>query len=86
MKKIVAIIKPFEIKQKVFVYEDGQEIASTEAALDELNETILSYANTYEVNSVDFAGPKKYNSGLAQELEQYELVKYNVNNIDINII
>ena len=86
MKKIVAIIKPFEAKQKVFVYEDGQEIASTEVILDELNETILSYANTYEVNSVDFTGPKKYNSGLAKELEQYELVKYNVNNIDINII
>ena len=34
MKKIVAIIKPFEAKQKVFVYEDGQEIASTEVILD----------------------------------------------------
>lgn len=86
MKKIVAIIKPFEIKQKVFVYEDGQEVASTEVVLDELNETILSYAKTYEVNSVDLAGPKKYNAGLARDLEQYELTKYSVNNMDINII
>lgn len=86
MKRIIGIFKPFELKQKLFVYEDGNKIDSLEVSNAELKDALFALAEKYQIDRVDLSGPKQYVRGLSKQLEKVEKQKYNKHSITFNII
>lgn len=86
MKKMVGILRPFEYKQRFFVYEDGNKLDNIETTVEELVENVLQLAFKHEINQIDLSGPKQYALGLGQKIKEASITKYNHNNITINII
>ena len=86
MKKIIAVLRPFDRLQNVYVFEDGNKIASAETTLDDFNDLIFEFQQDAEVNQVDLSGPKQFCRGIKRRLEEAEIQKYSQNKLIINII
>ena len=86
MKKIVGIFKPLQLKQKIFVYEDGNKIESVEVLTKDIENTIFGLIEKYDIEKVDLTGPKQYVRGIVKHLEETKVVKYNKQSITFNII
>ncbi len=87
MKKIIAIIRPFDYQQNLFVYEDGIKIDAKQTTINELGETLFALIEIHNVEKIDFTGPKKYLEGLTRDTKERINTKYNYEkNIEINII
>lgn len=86
MKKIIGIIRPFDLRQTFYVYEDGNKIAVEYPTLNEINESVFSLSSKYEVSQVDLVGPKQYNRGLSKRIKEAEMTKFNENKLEINIV
>lgn len=86
MKKIVGVIRPFDMTQNFYVYEDGNKLATETCRIVDLNETVFSLSDEYAVIQVDLVGPKQFNRGLSRKIKEAEMTKYGVNKLEINII
>ena len=86
MKKMIAVLRPFDRKQNVYVFEDGNLITNQQATLDAFNSLIFQFQQDYEVNQLDLTGPKQFSRGIKRKLEEAEIAKYNEYKIVINII
>lgn len=86
MAKIVGMLKPFVLKQSFVVYEDGQKLDVKEATADEINDTIFALMEQYDINQIDFTGPKNYCRGISRRFEEAEMAKYSENKVKVNII
>lgn len=86
MKKIVGLIKPFDLKQNFYVYEDGNKIDTALPKIDEIGNTVLSLADKYNITQVDLVGSKQFNKGLRKKLQEEEMTKFNSNKLTINIL
>ena len=85
MKKIVTVIKPFTLKQNVYVYEDNEILDVTQAALSELEDTITTKANEYDTNEITLVGARKFSAGIKNKIQKAEMDKYNCNKLNIEI-
>jgi hypothetical protein len=86
MKKIIGMIKPFDMKQNFYVYEDGNKLDSASPTIDEISETIFALMQEYDVSQLDLVGPKQYNKGLSKKIKEAEMIKYDKNTLEINIV
>lgn len=86
MRRIVGMIRPFDMTQNFYVYEDGNKLASESPRMNEINETIFDLVHEYGVNQIDLAGPRQYNRGLKKKIQEAEMTKFNKNILEINII
>ena len=86
MKKIIGIIQPFVATQQIYVYEDGNKLACEQPRMNELNETIFSLMEEYNVVQLDLVGPKQYNRGLSKKIKEAEMTKFSSNKLEINIV
>lgn len=86
MKKIVGILRPFDLKQTFYVYENGNKIDMANPTIDEITNTIFSLCEQHEITQVDLTGPKQYSKGIQEKIQQAELTKYRTSKITINII
>ena len=87
MKKIIGMIRPFEMSQTLLVYEDGNKIDLCETSIDKLNMDMLTLMETHETYQADLVGPKKFLIGLTSEIKEAAATKYEVApEIEINII
>lgn len=84
--KIVAVIKPFERLQSLYVYKDGNQIDFIEPTMDNLNKSLFSLVDEHEATHLDMVGPKQYLNGLSQQIEKEEMIKYSNKKLIINII
>ena len=87
MKKIVGVFKPFNLKQNLYVFEDGNKITSVEVTLEDAAKTIMALAKEYDTNKIDLSGPKQYVRGHRKYVwGKYIMKKYNQNKLTFNII
>lgn len=86
MKKIISTIQPFDIKQAVYVYEDGNKIDITSIDLENLSEHLLNKAKEYDIEDIYLVGANQYSKQIKNKCEEKELEKYNSNKIKINLI
>lgn len=86
MKKIVGVIRPFDLRQTFYVYEDGNKIAIEYPTINEINESVFLLSSKYDVNQLDLVGPKQYNRGLSKRIKEAEIAKYNKNTLEINVV
>lgn len=78
MKKIIASIKPFDMQQRLYVFEDGEKIDEATVSLSDVENTVLDFINKYQITDVDIAGPKQFNQKIGQGL----ITKYSAININ----
>ena len=86
MKKLIGILRPFDLEQTFVVYEDGQKIDTCHLTTDEILNAVPYLCEKYNITQVDLTGPKQYSKGIQHTLENSELIKYNTSKININII
>lgn len=86
MKKIVALIRPFDYRQKVLVYEDGNEVEQIYSTISDLSNIIFMFSDKYSTQQVDLVGPNEYSKGICRIIEGEEFLKYNSHKLNINII
>lgn len=86
MKKIICIIKPFALKQNIFVYEDDVEVAHATASMNEMPQTVFGLVQKYEAKQLDLVGPKQLLYGVRKNIKKYDLSEYGLNDLEINII
>lgn len=86
MKKIIGIIHPFDIKQIIYVYQDGNKIDAKQVKMDQLPEEVIALSHLYEVYQVDLSSAKHYAQRIVKQIKQLELTKYQENKLDIKII
>lgn len=87
MKKIICNIKPFEMNQQVYVFEDGEKIVSNNCdSLEMVVERILFLAKEYGIDTVDLAGVKQFNLKLQSDILSTELTRFGCQNLTVNLI
>ena len=86
MKKIIYMSKPFLVEQTLIVYEDGNKLDMQTIPMEKVNETLFYLMEKYSVNRVDLVGPKTYCKGLLNQISKLNSSKYNLTNLEINII
>lgn len=86
MKKIIGMVRPFEMQQSLVVYEDGNKIDICQTTLDDLNTNLFMLMDKHNVYRLDFVGPKKFLNGLSEQIKTAAATKYTENTIEINII
>lgn len=86
MKKIIAIVKPFNTMQYAHIYEDRECLCSHSIPMDQFSEHLPELAAQYSVEEVDIAGPKTFTNKFKEEIESYNLTHYSENKIKVNLI
>lgn len=87
MKKIIGMLRPFDMSQTLIVYEDGNKIDIKECLLESfITEDIFELAKKHDIHQLDLVGPKKYAKGIANKIKEASLIKYTDNELEINII
>ena len=86
-KKIIGIIKPFDVYQTFYVYE-GDKLKDFETvSMDDIPKMVFMFMDRYDVNEVELSGAsKEYLKGIANEIQKEEVNKYNKSVLKINII
>lgn len=89
MKKIVVMIQPFSLTQKIEGYEDGYKFASVNSTISNVPNDILDIIATdgnYEnFSKITIAGPKKFTEKIVQKIREKEMLTYNKNNLEIEV-
>lgn len=86
MKKIVGVLRPFDLEQSFYVYENGNKIDMAHPTVDEINEVVFSFIEKYNISQIDLTGPKQYSKGISKKIKEIEMLKYNKNSIEVNLI
>lgn len=86
MRKIIAILRPFEPVQQIFVLKDGERIDTAIATIDNAVETIFELSQKWNINIIDLTGVKQFNLKYARDLEKLEMLRYNEHRLEINLI
>lgn len=88
MKKIYLFFKPFDMKQKLIVYdkETQKAIEEMDYNLDALVPSLIfSFIERYNVKDIEILGPKAFTHRKKEELSQYDLTRYGKSTININL-
>lgn len=84
MKKIIGIIRPFDLHQVFYVYQDGKKLDTVKTTVDEIPQTIYGLSQKYNINQIDLSGSKHYAQGLVKKI--IENAKYNNKELIFNFI
>lgn len=87
-KKILATVRPFDIKQNLSVYDNGNKVFSQDVTLDEMNQGLYELITHYNITQVDFYGAKPFSRGLIKKFQKTNwFTNYeNKDNIIFNLI
>ena len=86
MKKIIGIIRPFDVKQILYVYQDGNKLDNIQPTIDSIPEQVIQLAYKYEISQIDLSGPKRFTENIIKKIKQREMTKYNKNELIIKCI
>ena len=86
MKKIVGILKPFDMVQTFYVYNDGEEVEKVSTTIAGIPDTVLELSAAYDVDQVDLVGALHFGIGIMKHIQEKEITKYKANKLTINCI
>lgn len=86
MKKIIGIIRPFDVKQVLYVYQDGNKLDNIQPTIDSMPEQVIQLAYKHEISQIDLSGPKRFTENIIKKIKQREMTKYNKNELIIKCI
>ena len=85
-KKIIGLLQPFDLKQNIYIYEDGNKIEIIETKVDNFTSEMLQLINKYKIEDIELAGPKKYTKGIGAKVQEEYIKNYSNNNLNIKYI
>ena len=85
-KKIIGLLQPFDLKQNIYVYENGNKIEIIETKVDNFTSEMLQLINKYKIEDIELAGPKKYTKGIGTKVQEAYIKNYSNNNLNIKYI
>ena len=89
MKKIIVMIQPFAMTQKVEGCENGYKFASVNSTVSNIPNDIFGIITTdghYEdFSKITLVGPKKFTEKIVQKIKEKEMATYNKNNLEIEV-
>ena len=85
-KKIIGLLQPFDLKQNIYVYEDGNKIEIIGTKVDNFTSEMLQLINKYKIEDIELAGPKKYTKGIGTKVQEEYIKNYSNNNLNIKYI
>lgn len=83
--KIISVIKPFDMKQKIFVYEGSNKITQEEVSLEDFAKIATQLCSQYASYSVTIIGPKDFTHKYGQDILEFGLTKYAMH-LEVNYI
>ena len=83
---MIILLKPFELEQKIFVYNGETKVAENQVLMDEFGNAVLAIAEAHHIDQVDISGPRSYSEKAGEWIRSAELYKYNSNHLTINYI
>lgn len=89
MKKIIGLIKPFDLHQNFYVYDSEVEegaMVREQCSMQEVSNEVLKLSEAYETFQVDLTGPRLYTEKIKKDIEKAEMTKYSQNKLEINLI
>lgn len=85
-KKIIGLLQPFDLKQNIYIYEDGNKIEIIETKVDNFTSEMLQLINKYKIEDIELAGPKKYTKGIGAKVQEEYIKNYSNNNLNIKYV
>ena len=85
-KKIIGLLQPFDLKQNIYIYEDGNKIEIIETKVDNFTSEMLQLINKYKIEDIELAGPKKYTKGIGTKIQEEYIKNYSNNNLNIKYV
>lgn len=86
MKKIVTILQPFDLKQTIYVYEDGNKIQVAEIETAEVADGICKLAQSLEIKEINLGGAKQYAKGLGKKIQEAATIQYSITDLEIKYL
>lgn len=86
MKKIIGRLRPFQMEQNLLVYEDGNKIDFIQTDMENLHTALFQTMEKYDVYRFDIVGPKKYSTGIKNQILKSAITKFENKELEINII
>lgn len=86
MKKIICIIKPFALKQNIYVYDEDVELEHVVASMSDMPQMVFALVEKHNVKKLDLVGPKQFLYGIRKSIKNYDLSAYGLGDLEINII
>ena len=86
MKKLVTILQPFDLKQTVYVYEDGNKIQVAEIDTAEVADEVCKLAQSLEITEINIGGAKKYSLGIGKKIQEAAAAQYSITNLEIKYL
>jgi hypothetical protein len=75
-RKMICHLHPFDLNQKLFVYQDGNKIDYAEVKIDEVTDQILAFCDKYYLSKISFLGPSQYIRGIGKRIKENFLTNY----------
>lgn len=86
MRKIVAVLRPFDLKQNIFVYEDGNKINSSNVDTVQVAYEICKLAKEYNIDEINLGGTQKYTQGIGKQILDTSKEHYAMSNLNIKYL
>ena len=85
MKRIISVVKPFDIIQNVFIYEDKNILETFEVNFENITDELLKLAKEKSILDIELIGPKKFSKKIKENILEKENLNYNENKINIKL-
>lgn len=85
MIKMVAMLQPFEMNQKIYVYENGNLVEVSTSNIDNFANSVFALKDKYNVTKMDLIGPSRFAKGYKDKMKREELTRYGASTLEINI-
>lgn len=85
MKSVISIIQPFDFKQKIYMFEDGDIILDVSVPMSDLPDRIVQICYQDEVIDVNLRGQIDYIAKLKEDIRAKELALYEKKNLEITL-
>lgn len=86
INKIIVWTSPTSLFQKIFVMKEGTMIDKMGVQINDLEETLFSLVDKYEIYQIDFSGTQSFAKGIGDKLNNNQITKYNCTKISINYV
>lgn len=86
MKKIIGVFHPFDLYQTFYVYEDSEKLEAVQTKIKDIPETVFKLSEIYNVDKIDIAGTKMFTRGIMKQIREQEILKYNMNKLEIKLV
>lgn len=86
MKQICLIVQPFDLFQRIVVYDNNNLIGETQVTMSNLPNRLCDIAKDYNVTEIKISGPINYTKHIEQKIKEKEIEKYENNILTFNYI